>query len=276
MSTIAEDRPPTGVSVTSAIPYRIPPPPVSPCWICGARPADSGEHRFKASDMRLVAPRVSQATPVFLQRDSKATNDRVGSAKANKLKFAKSICTGCNNALTQPYDFAWEQLSEYLLANWPMIVKRGSFDLSKPFPGGTRAATLNVHLFFVKLFGCKLHAEGKVIDLVPFSKALLTGTAHDEVNITVANSAVGDGRVLMYDSEIYTMTEKGSGELHGAVWLYLLHPVAVKVHYIKAGAKLHAVGHPWHPSRPGKIVKLSPYMGATEPNAGPRALVPTP
>jgi len=49
----------------------------------------------------------------------------------------------------------------------------------------------------------------------------------------------------------------------------------VKVGYIKAGTPLHVVGHPWHPSRPGKIVKLSPYMGATEPDAGPGALIET-
>jgi hypothetical protein len=78
------------------------------CWICRTRPADSGEHRFKASDVRSVAPRISQVTPVFLQRDSKATNDRVGSARADRLKFAKSICTECNNEITQPYDVAWE------------------------------------------------------------------------------------------------------------------------------------------------------------------------
>jgi hypothetical protein len=151
-----------------------------------------------------------------------------------------------------------------------------SFDLSKPFPGGTRAAALNIHLFFVKLLGCKLHAEGKPIDLESFSKSPLSGTTCDEVSITVAHSAVGDGRVLMYESEVHTMTEKRSGELNGAVWLYPVHPVAVKVHYIKAGAKLHAVGHVWHPRRPCKIVQLSPYMRATEPDAGPAALVATP
>jgi len=239
------------------------------------RPGDSGEHRFKASDVRAVARQISQSRPVFLQRDSRATNDRVGSAKADRLKFAKSICTNCNNALTQPFDLAWERLSGYLLAGWPTIVKRGSFDLSKAFPDSTRAAALHVHLFFVKLFGCKLHAEGKAIDLAPFSKALMTRTVHPEVSITIANSKIGNGRVLMYDSEVYTMKEKTSGELHGAAWLYLVHPVAVKVHYIKAGATLHAVGHPWHPSRPGKIVKLSPYLGATEPDAGSGALIPS-
>jgi hypothetical protein len=64
-----------------------------------------------------------------------------------------------------------------------------------------------------------------------------------------------------------------SGELHGALGLYLVHPFAVKVDYIKSGVRLHVVGHAWHPTRPGKIVKLSAYVGATEPDAGPRALI---
>ena len=198
-------------------------PPVPLCWICRTRPADSGEHRFKASDIRAVAPAVTQATPVFLHRDSKATNDRIGSAKADKLKFAKSICTYCNNTLTLPYDVAWQTLSAYLLASWPEIVKRGSFDLFKPFPGGTRKAALYVHLFFVKLFGCKLHAEGTPIDLAPFSTALPTGTSHPDVSITIANSGVGDGRVLLYESEVHTMADGTTRSLDGALWLYLVH-----------------------------------------------------
>lgn len=50
----------------------------------------------------------------------------------------------------------------------------------------------------------------------------------------------------------------GVTAMHGAAWLYLVHPIAVKIYYIKVGARLHAVGHPWHPSRPGKIVPVEP------------------
>jgi hypothetical protein len=84
---------------------------------------------------------------------------------------------------------------QHLLANWPQIIKRGSFGLSKPFPGGTRKAALHVYLFFVKLFGCKLYADATAVDLVLFSTALLTGTAHPEISITIAHSPVGRGRV---------------------------------------------------------------------------------
>ncbi|MGO9935655.1 MAG: hypothetical protein ACLPV8_28135 [Steroidobacteraceae bacterium] len=63
------------------------------------------------------------------------------------------------------------------------------------------------------------------------------------------------------------------GELHGATWVYLIHPVAVKVSDINAGAPLRTPRWEWRPEAHSKIVKLGPYMGGTEPIAGPKAIV---
>lgn|GEM_PF-683218 len=248
-------------------------PPTPVCWICGKHPADTSEHKFKASDIRAKAPAVSQAKPIFLQRDSEATNDPIGSAKAKALTFPRSICAYCNNTLTQPFDVAWQKLSEYLHANWATIVKRGRFDLSEPFPGGTRDAALQVHLYFVKLFGCKLKADSIPISLVSFSKALLTSTAHPEVSILIADKYIG-AVALSFESDVFTLRSVETKQIHGAVWAYVIQPVAIKVSYVKAGAPvIPPRGYPWHPSRPVKRVKLSPYDSITEPKAGPRALV---
>ena len=211
---------------------------------------------------------------MYLQRNFQPTNIPVGSAKSKTLMFRNSICEYCNSTRTQPYDVAWCTLSDYLRANWAVVRRNGRFDLSKPFPGGTRKATLNVHLFFVKLFGCKIVEDNIGIDLAPFSTAIMEGAAHPEVGVLIADDPVGEGKVLHFDSDVHTMTDKSSGELHGAMWMYNLSPIAIKVAYIRMGARLNAPGHPWHPSKPTKIVKLGPYIGATEPIAGPRAVVP--
>lgn len=242
------------------------------CWICRARPANSAEHRFKASDIRQRVPSLTQQVPVYLQRGS-ATNDQVGSAKSRALTFKPSICTHCNNAATQRYDVAWETLSKYLHSNWPGIVRRGRFDLSKPFPGGTRKAALHVHLFFLKLFGCKIADEQPTIDLSAFSSTLLSETPHPEIVLQIANCDSNSRLAIAYETDLYTMRDRSSGELNGLTWAYLIHPVAVKINWIKAGAPLHTPGWEWHPSAPGKIVKLGPYMGTTEPRAGPNAIV---
>ena len=116
---------------------------------------DTAEHRFKASDIRR-AIRLSQQQPAYLQINVQATNKEIGSAKAKALQFSKSLCGYCNNTRTQPYDRAWERLSEYIRTNWRQIRERRSLDLAVPFPGAIERGTLDVHLFFLKLFGCKV------------------------------------------------------------------------------------------------------------------------
>jgi hypothetical protein len=109
------------------------------CWICRENPANSGEHRIKASDVRAVAPDLSQANPVFGQErpgPGHLTNVPIGSAKSHNLQFKDSICRPRNSTRTQPYDDAWKELASYLRSHWPRIARAGRFDLSSVFPGG--------------------------------------------------------------------------------------------------------------------------------------------
>jgi hypothetical protein len=65
----------------------------------------------------------------------------------------------------------------------------------------------------------------------------------------------------------------GSFSEHSAVWMNLVHPVGIKICYLKAGAPVREPpGFPWHPTRQRKLVKLSPYKGDTEPLVARRDL----
>jgi hypothetical protein len=178
-----------------------------PCWICREHPADTGEHRVKASDVRAAAPAISQNRPVYVQKNFQPTNVKVGSAKSKVLTFSESICRYCNHTRTQPYDVAWTALSAYLRSHWNIVRRNGRFDLSKPFPGATRSAALGVHLYFLKVFGCKILEDNIAVDLAPFSKALMGRTAHPEVSLLIADDRHGKGKFLFYDSDVYTMSD---------------------------------------------------------------------
>jgi hypothetical protein len=241
------------------------------CWICGERPADSAEHKVKASDIRSIAPNLSQRTPAFLQTNHEATNRRIGTANADVLKFAHSLCGYCNNAGTQVYDDAWRKLSDYLHGNWREIAARGSFDLSKAFGAETAKQAVRVQLYFVKVLGCKLLEDGVRVDLGSFSQALLAGTAHPEVTLLVTSSLVPAGELLSYESDVSVL--RNGEEVYSAVWMNLVHPVGIKICYLKAGTPVREPpGFPWHPTRQKKIVKLSPYKGDTEPLVARRDL----
>ncbi len=234
------------------------------CWICGERPADSAEDKAKSSDIRSAAPSVSQRTPASLQINHKPINRRDGSATADVLKFPSSLCIQCNTAGTQVYDEAWRRLSSFLHAHWRDITARGSFDLSKTFGAETAKQAIRVQLHFVKILGCKLLADGIRVHLASFSKALMTGTAHPEVTLLVSSSLVPAGQMLSYESRVSVL--RNGDEVLSAVWMNLVHPVAIKICYLKAGAPVkEPPGFPWHPTRQKKIVKLSPYKGDAEP-----------
>jgi hypothetical protein len=243
------------------------------CWICRERHADSGEHRLKASDIRSRLPALSQQKPIFLQSDSEATNTPVGSAKSRNLKFADSICRQCNNVGTSRYDEAWRMLSEYLHGAWPEIRRADQFDLSAPFGQETGAQLVRLHLYFVKIFGCKLLEDSVPFDLHSLAEALVNGRPHPDIGLNFADSPFADGEAIAYQSDVNTMGN-GCGELHGLIWLYLIHPVAVKVSYIKSGAPLYVPGDRWHPLSGKTMIRLSPFKGGTEPIDGLAALLP--
>src|SRR5262245_9376344 len=81
----------------------------------------------------------------------------------------------------------------------PIIVTKGYFDLSKVFPKDTCKHALHVHLYFVKLLGCKLIDEGNVrINIGGFSQALLCGTPHKNVFLTFAPAPAYDDEIMFY------------------------------------------------------------------------------
>lgn len=122
------------------------------CWICGHN-ADSGEHRTKKSDLGIVFPRVSPEKPIYTKTEyGKFVN--INSLESERFKSRAKICQYCNTTRSQPLDKAWEQLSTYLQSNTGSLRVRNSLLLHKVFPGQTKEAMLNIHLFFIKLFGC--------------------------------------------------------------------------------------------------------------------------
>jgi len=119
---------------------------VAPCWICGGGAAETREHRSKASDLRSLFGTPTQADPLYFHT-AKRKNFRVGSLKADVLKFSHRICIQCNAARTQPHDRAWAVLSETLRSRQPPIVgpvtEARHFGDGRGFAGGPRADTQN-------------------------------------------------------------------------------------------------------------------------------------
>jgi len=138
------------------------------CWICGA-PADSGEHKAKASDVRSILGIPTQHTPFHLRSQKDGKQKLIG-VNIDAIKWEDKICSNCNNAVSAPYDRAWEKLSTFL-QSFPEGLP--SFNLQTVYGPKYKTQLLNLYLYFVKLFGCYIVNSGVAIDTGDFSKSLL-------------------------------------------------------------------------------------------------------
>lgn len=212
------------------------------CWICKTNKADSGEHKTKRSDLLAVLGEPTQEKPFFFH-DVDKPNRPVGSLDAKILKSAVRICAHCNNARTQPHDRAWETMSDRLRSR--RLAVGQWVRCNSVFGQYTKREMLNMHLFFLKLFGCML-VETKAngydipIDIDAFSTAIMSGRPHDEVHLQFGKHDGVIGRSNLHVSK----TDPGGGIL--GAWLYELDTIAVSVLYIQAG-KFEYRRDIWHP-----------------------------
>jgi len=221
------------------------------CWICGDE-ATSREHMIKASDLRGCFSNLSQNKPIYVHLSTKK-NIPVGSVKSPRFKSAAILCHTCNSKRTQPYDRAWEILSDYLIKNWQQIEQAGEFDLSKIFDQNHKP--LDAYLYFVKLFGCRIVEHGIPVDIISFSRALLERTPHNDVYL--AFGPCPDKT----DHKIVGLTQIDSTNLNGdpifASWFYMVNQVAVNIMYSPIHTSRAIMGNVWHPSYPGSVVRLT-------------------
>ena len=100
---------------------------------------------------------------------------------------------------------------------------------------------LNVHLYFVKLFGCHI-SEAKIpVDLTSFSSAILKGKAHQNVYLGFCRI---EPRVGM--TNIDALIEDNC-VCAFATWFYEIENLAVNVMYALPGEKREGLKNAWHP-----------------------------
>lgn len=236
--------------MSSAAPKALP-----PCWICG-KPAGTREHRAKASDLASLFGVPSQGNPLYFHTD-KRRNRRVGSLKSDILKFSNRICEKCNGATTQPHDYAWQHFSERVRARVPAITPGIYLRPSRIFPYNSRLAMLNVHLYFLKLFGCQI-VEGVIpIDIEPFARAILNGKPHDDIYLAFGPTPPGGPADMAGGSDV--RVAKLGDKCAFATWFYEVGHLSVNLMYAIPGERREGLVDAWHPRLGCKRIKMKDF-----------------
>jgi hypothetical protein len=225
------------------------------CWICN-KGGNSGEHTVKASDLRMHFGGVSQMKPLYYHSSIKK-NIPVGSINNKRFKSKALICSHCNNQRTQPFDIAWEKLHKYLSSNWKEIEKNKKIDLSKVFPGNVKRSMIDVHLFFVKIFGCRIMENLIPINIGLFSRSLMNRLSHPHVYISIG-STMGNPK-----SKYAGITQVSTCNINDipifATWFYTVGDITINVIYSTIGVEHKTISNSWHPKNIHKILKLAKY-----------------
>lgn len=227
-------------------------PPLPPCWICGD-PAGTGEHKIKASDLRAVFGPVLRHRPLLLHDDQRL-NKVIGGIQAAALKSAARLCAKCNNQRTQPHDRAWQTFAEYLRGRAPLRAGQ-RIRPGEAFPGTRTVSLLNVHLYFVKLFGCRIVEDGVPLDLRPFSDAILQGKAHPSVHLALLPP--------FSDLEAVGYSQMDAVEANGkrvfAVWMYETPAFVVRIMFAEPGHHFDGLVNSWHPYADVRCIRVAEH-----------------
>ena len=116
---------------------------------------------------------------------------------------------------------------------------------------------LNVHLYFVKLFGCQI-VEGAIpIEIEPFSRAILNGKAHDHVYIAFGPTPPGGPEKMAGGSDVRVAML--GGKCAFATWFYEVGNLSVNLIYALPGERRQGLVDAWHPRLGCKRIKMKDF-----------------
>jgi hypothetical protein len=130
------------------------------CWICKINEANSGEHKFKASDIKKNFGK-KNIDALYINQDIVEINKY----KDDKLKFEKLICIPCNEKNTRPHDDAYDIFIEYCNANHNQLLKSANINFENIYGGNWRTEKSNLYKYFAKHAGCKIKTLNQKIDI---------------------------------------------------------------------------------------------------------------
>lgn len=225
------------------------------CWICRAD-AQTAEHAIKRSDL-VQAFGSSQTLWLHSKHQSNQIIQGVGS---KRVKFALFICSACNNQRTQPHDRAWEKLSYCLSTRNPPLRPGMRVKLTRSIPGGVSVgeAALNVHLYFVKLFGCLIVEHNLPIPISGFSAAILKNCPHPRVWLSFWVGLGLEGvKKQAGRSDLWMVTHRDTGLIKNASWFYTVGTLSVKVAYQDCSEFPTQSSAEWHPTQSNEVLRIN-------------------
>ncbi|MGP3634642.1 hypothetical protein ACTU45_14925 [Streptomyces sp. 24-1644] len=126
------------------------------CWWCGDK-ANTREHKFKLSDLRRMSTGSSE--PLVWGDDKTLANIR-SLRKSDRVKFSPNLCSNCNNARSQKFDYAYEKFSDYVWSRRGSLWRSRFMDMGEIYGDEWQGESLDLARYIVKHAGCRIADDG--------------------------------------------------------------------------------------------------------------------
>jgi hypothetical protein len=176
------------------------------CWICNS-PADSGEHKFKKSDLVTLHGEGPYSGDKELLHLKGGVLRKIRGPNAQIVKYEKSLCQRCNDTLSQPFDYAYDQFIQWVMQNQDFVIRRRIINFAHIYGEAMELSQRNLYKYFAKSFGCRLVNDGfnvpadvaQLINLEGFSTGLRITLAVNEDMMGLSE----DRRMGLYKGDLF-------------------------------------------------------------------------
>jgi len=148
------------------------------CWICLDKKPLTGEHKFKASDLRNEFGREKMSK--LVRGTGIDTLEEIQGVKSKKAKFKNSICANCNGSVTQKADEAYSTFVKSLPESPNTVEDLYEVFETADFLNGTSKKCIELYRYFGKLLGCHIIENDLV---VPENLRSFVASENDEVSV---------------------------------------------------------------------------------------------
>ena len=117
------------IATYASVSLRMNTPTPRPCWIYGD-PANTDEHRRKRSDLvaRYGASWTPEQQPFVIRGDASTRSTRIQGPNNRKNLYQRMLCDACNSTRTKPFDHAYQQLPDWVLASAATLHERNAIE----------------------------------------------------------------------------------------------------------------------------------------------------
>jgi len=172
------------------------------CWLCKSNDANSDEHKYKKELLKKASFNGTKKDEKPYLFDLQVGNGTIKGPSANKVLYKDVICTTCNDKLTQPWDMAYDKLTNFFISQNKEI---HNMDLKEIFGNNYVSVLEDLLKYFIKSLGCAIVDHD--CELPDYFPAPLNNFYMDQFKVTICRS---DSTAIL----LAIMTEEFSVDLN--------------------------------------------------------------